>query len=49
MFTKELWQRSSAAAAKKTRNSSRMRYSERELYDDVVYVLYEMKKKRRKQ
>jgi len=28
-----------------TRNSSRMRYSERELYDDVVYALYEIKKR----
>jgi len=26
-----------------TRNSSRMRYSERELYDDVVCALYEIK------
>jgi len=30
---------------KHTRNSSRMRYSERELYDDVVYALYEIKKR----
>jgi len=30
-----------------TRNSSRMRYSERELYDDVVYALYEIQNKKK--
>jgi len=30
-----------------TRNSSRMRYSERELYDDVVYALYEIKREKK--
>ena len=31
----------------KTRNSSRKRYSERELYDDIVYALYEIKKEKK--